>query len=77
MTTYTYDAADQLLTRRNSGGVTEFRYDAAGRRISETGPEGERRFGWDPRGFLSRITTVTHENDKVVARTRELQVDAR
>jgi RHS repeat-associated protein len=76
VTTYTYDAADQLLTRRSSAGVTEFRYDAAGRRISETGPEGERRFGWDPRGFLSRITTVTHENDKVVARTRELQVDA-
>ena len=40
------------------------------------GRRGERRFGWDPRGFLASITTVSHDADRVTARTQRLCVDA-
>lgn len=73
---YVHDAAGQLLARRDAAGKTEFRYDEAGRRVGESGPSSERRFGWDPRGFLRSITTITRAGDKVSARTQRLSVDA-
>ncbi|WP_152364023.1 DUF6531 domain-containing protein [Microlunatus speluncae] len=71
-----YDRAGQLLTRRGPDGATEYSYDASGRRTREIGPEGERRFSWDPRGFLARITTITHDRDKITARTRDVSDEA-
>lgn len=73
---FRYDPAGQLLARRDRRGTTEFGYDAAGRRVSEVGPSSERRFAWDPRGFLASITTITHDADRVTARTQRLTVDA-
>ncbi|WP_375504210.1 polymorphic toxin-type HINT domain-containing protein, partial [uncultured Jatrophihabitans sp.] len=71
-----YDAAGQLLSRRRDDGTTEYRYDEAGRRVREVGPDGERRFAWDPRGFLGSITTVARDGDRLTARTQRLSVDA-
>ena len=40
MTTYTYDDAGNLLTRRDDNGhTTTYAYDDAGRLLSETGPD--------------------------------------
>ncbi|SYZ33654.1 Cell wall-associated polypeptide CWBP200 [Propionibacterium australiense] len=74
-TTFTYDRAGQLLSRSDRHGRTVYAYDGAGRRVREQGPDGERRYGWDPRGFLDSITEIVHDGDRVRARTRRLDVD--
>ena len=78
VTRHGYDRAGQLLwTRTPQGGRTDYTYDAAGRRIREAGPDGERLFSWDPRGFLASVTRVRHEQDTVMASAHsELCVDA-
>ena len=75
-TRYVHDVAGQLLARRSSTGTSEYRYDTVGRRVAEDGPEGERRFAWDERGFLRSVTTLTRTDDRVSARTHLMRVDA-
>ena len=75
-TEFGYDAAGQLVNSTTDGRVVAFTYDAEGQRVREAGPEGERLFGWDPRGFLASVTSVVHDGDSVkVASRRELVTD--
>lgn len=76
-TRYEYDAGGQLLVATApDGSRTEYAYDGAGRRVRERGPAGERLFGWDPQGFLARITAVRPDGDRMLTATQRLQVDA-
>lgn len=76
-TCYRYDAAGQLLfaQRGDQPGVS-YAYDEAGRRTREIGPDAERRFEWDPRGFLTSVTAIAHDGDRVQALRQDLRTDA-
>jgi RHS repeat-associated protein len=53
---YEHDPAGQLVRRASAeDAITRFEYDAAGYRVSETGPDLERRYRWDELGRLSEI----------------------
>ena len=76
-TRHGYDKAGQLVwTRLPDGTRLTYDYDPSGRRTRETGPDGERLFDWDPRGFLTRITRITHDGDQIRAQHTRLHVDA-
>lgn len=61
---YTYDAADQLVTRTDALGTTRYTYDLLGRRTREEGPAGERRYSWNTDGELTRVVRVHREGDR-------------
>ncbi|WP_147383050.1 DUF6531 domain-containing protein, partial [Propionibacterium australiense] len=76
-TRHGYDKAGQLVwTLLPDGTRLSYDYDPSGRRVRETGPDGERLFAWDPRGFLTRITRITRHGDQVRAHDTLLHVDA-
>ena len=76
-TRHGYDRAGQLVwTRCPDGTRITYDYDPSGRRTRETGPDGERLFDWDPRGFLAQVTRVSRHGDQIRARRTRLHVDA-
>ena len=77
LTRFRYDQAGQLVAATGpTGQVTSYSYDADGQRVREIGPESERMFSWDPRGFLASITSVVRDGDTVqVTSRRELVTD--
>ena len=77
VTRHGYDRAGQLVwTRCPDGTRLTYDYDPSGRRVRETGPDRERLFDWDPRGFLTQVTRVSRHGDQVRARRTRLHVDA-
>lgn len=47
LTTYAYDAANQLQTLVNATGTTTFTFDAGGSQLIEDTPTGRATNGWD------------------------------
>ncbi len=76
-TRHRYDKAGQLTwTRLPDGSRLTYDYDPSGRRTREAGPDSERLFTWDPRGFLAQVTRITRHGDQIRAHSTRLHVDA-
>ena len=56
-TTFTYNAADQLVRRiPPTGASTSYFYDQVGNLIRAVGPGGTTSYGWDSQELLSQVT---------------------
>ncbi len=70
ITSYTYNAQNQLVGVDNCGTKTQYQYDALGRRTKKTGTEQETEFLWDGDVLLSETQHLKINEQEQVPNTK-------